>query len=321
MGRRRTQARASGAAGVTSRGMIERLPFDIREAIIQVCGRAFWYKDPLRAFLASVGVPQQLIERFAAEAKFPMARHILAELDELGEDGWATERRLLTELCKLRRIPDEGVEDRDSALQALRHLKELAIDQRLMAEEERSAAQQRLADARRKQAGIAARAQKMEELRFAYAEMVTGKQTPQERGYSLEELLAQLFDVHEIAYRRPYKLTAEQVDGHFHYDGFDYLVEARWRAAPPTHTDLAGFKAKVDRKLDSTRGLFVSIANFRPEVVMEFTRASSANIVLMDGQDLSLILEGQVSLTDALQCKIAKAAQEGLIYVPLAQRF
>ena len=67
------------------------------------------------------------------------------------------------------------MEDKDSALQALRHLKELAIDQRLIAEDKRSAAQQRLADARRKQAGIAARAQKMEELRSAYAEMVTGK--------------------------------------------------------------------------------------------------------------------------------------------------
>jgi hypothetical protein len=118
--------------------MIARLPFDIREAIIQVCGRAFWYKDPHRAFLASVGVPQQLIERFAAEPKFPMARHTLAEIDELGEDGWAIERRLLTELCKLRRIPDEGVEDKDSALQTLRHLKKLAIDQGLIAEEERS---------------------------------------------------------------------------------------------------------------------------------------------------------------------------------------
>jgi len=100
-----------------------------------------------------------------------------AELDELGEDGWAIERRLLTDLCKLRGIPDERVEDKDSALQALRHLKELAAHsaQRLIAEDARSAAQQRLADARRKQAGIAAGAQKMEELRSAYAEMVTGK--------------------------------------------------------------------------------------------------------------------------------------------------
>jgi hypothetical protein len=89
--------------------MGERLPYEIREAMIQTCGRAFWYKDPLRAFMSSAGVPAQLISRYASESKFPMVRHILSELDELGEDGWLIQRRVLTELCKLRRIPDPGV--------------------------------------------------------------------------------------------------------------------------------------------------------------------------------------------------------------------
>lgn len=53
----------------------------------------------------------------------------------------------------------------------------------------------------------------------------------------------------------------------------------------------------------------------------ELTRGTSSNIVLMDGQDLMLILEGHVSLDDGLDLKIRKAAQEGIIYFPLAQRF
>lgn len=300
--------------------MTNRLPYEIREAMIQTCGKAFWYKDPLRAFLVSAGVSTDLVSRYAAESKFPMVRHILSELDEKGDDGWIIQRRILTDLCKLRRIPDSGVEDKDAALAALRYLKELAINQKLVVEEEESTAQQRAADARRRQAAIAARAQKMDELRSVFAELAAGRETMQARGYSLEELLAQLFEAHEIQYRRPYKLSAEQVDGHFHFEGFDYLVEARWRDGHPTQTDLAGFKAKVDRKLASTRGLFVSVSGYRPEVIFEFTKGTSSNIVLMDGQDLSLILEGQCSLTDALGFKIQKAAQEGLVYVPLAQR-
>jgi hypothetical protein len=288
--------------------------------MIQTCGRAFWYKDPLRAFLGSAGVPAQLISRYAAESKFPMVRHVLSELDELGEEGWIIQRRILTELCKFRRVPDPGVEDKGPALEALRYLKELASRQKLFVEEQQTSAQGRLSDTQGRQAAIAARAQKMEELRSIYKDMVAGSQTPQERGYSLEELLAQLFETHEIQYRRPYKLAAEQVDGHFHFEGFDYLVEARWRSDQPTQTDLAGFKAKVDRKLASTRGLFVSVAGYRPEVVVEFAKGTSSNIVLMDGQDLALILEGQFSLTDALELKIKRAAQEGLVYVPLAQR-
>jgi hypothetical protein len=41
----------------------------------------------------------------------------------------------------------------------------------------------------------------------------------------------------------------------------------------------------------------------------------------MDGADLSLILEGHVSLTDGLDLKIQKAAQEGIIFFPLGARF
>jgi hypothetical protein len=98
-------------------------------------------------------------------------------------------------------------------------------------------------------------------------------------------------------------------------------VEARWRQGPPTEADLAALKTKADKKITSTRGLFVSMVGFRSEVVLEFTRGVSSNIILMDGSDLSLILEGHISLVDALDLKIEKAAQEGLIYFPLAQRF
>ncbi len=146
-------------------------------------------------------------------------------------------------------------------------------------------------------------------------------QSAQARGYSLEGLLSELFAVNEISYRPSYRTETEQIDGYFHFKGFDYLVEARWRKGPPTESDLAALKTKVDKKITSTRGLFVSIVGFRREVVMEFTRGVSSNMILMDGSDIGLILEGHVSLVDALDLKIEKAAQEGIIYFPLAQRF
>jgi restriction endonuclease Mrr len=189
-----------------------------------------------------------------------------------------------------------------------------------MAEEEQTVAETRVHDARRKQAALMARSQKMEQLRATLASMLTGIEDPQTRDYGLEDLLAELFEAHEISYRRPYRTGNEQIDGHFGYKGFDYLVEARWRANPPSEADLAAFKTKVDNKLTSTRGLFVSIAGFRQEVVLEMTRAVSSNIVLVDGYDLTLILEGHISLVDALELKIEKAVQEGIIFFPLGGR-
>lgn len=301
--------------------MSPRLPFEVREAIVQVCGKAFWLKDPLRAFLLSAGVAPETYDRYSDESKFKIARHVLSELDGLGDDGWLVQRRIVTDLCKLRGIPDSAVVDRDSALNALRYLKEVAAAHQLLVTEQQHDATLRQQQAKRRQAALAARAKKTEELRAAFTALATSQDDPQGRGYSLEDLLAELFELHDISYRRPYRTATEQIDGHFEFKGFDYLVEARWRVTQPTEADLAAFKIKVDKKISSTRGLFVSIPGFRPEVVVQFTQGVTSSIVLMDGQDLALILEGQVSLNDALELKIQKAAQEGIVYLPLSQRY
>ncbi len=288
---------------------------------MSVCGKAFWLKGPLRAFLVSTGVPGPLYDRYGDESKFKIARNVLAELDRMGEEGVAIQRKIVTELAKLRRVPDDTVPNREAAVEALNLLKQLARDHRLLVEEERSAADERIREARRKQAAVAERAKKVAELRVRFMGMATSNEDPAARGFGLEDLLAELFEVNEISYRRSYRTATEQIDGCFDFKGFDYLVEARWRQGQPIEADLAVLKTKVDKKLTSTRGLFVSIPGFRTEVVLEFTRGISANIVLMDGADLMLILEGHIPLTDALDLKVQKAAQEGMIYFPLAQRF
>ena len=298
-----------------------RLPFEVREAVVAVCGKAFWLKDPFRAFLLSCGVPSELYDRYGDESKFKITRHILGELDGLGDTGFNIQRRIVTELAKLRRVPDDNVPNMDEALSALRWLKQLAVNQKILVEEERSTSDARAQEAKRKQAALAARSQKTDELRRTFYAWAGTQDDPQSRGYGLEDLLAELFELHELSYRRPYRTPTEQIDGHFPFKGFDYLVEARWRTSPPNEADLAAFKIKVDKKITSTRGLFVSIPGYRSEVLLEFTRGVSSNILLADGQDLILILEGHISLTDALELKVQKAAQEGIIFFPLSQRF
>lgn len=301
--------------------MPSRLPFEIREAVVSVCGKCFWLKDPFRAFMLSCGVPAELYDRFAEESKYKIARHVLSELDGLDDEGYQIQRRIVTELAKLRKVPDDNVPDREAALNALRWLKELALSHKIIAVKTQVEAKNRAEEARRNQAALVARANKMEQLRKTYAAIASASDDPQTRGYSLEDLLSELFAVHEITYRTPYRTSTEQIDGSFSFKGFDYLVEARWRKGQPTEADLAALKTKVDKKITSTRGLFVSIPGFRQEVVLEFTRGVTSNIVLMDGMDLLLILEGRVSLIDALDMKIQKAAQEGIIFFPLAQSF
>ena len=267
--------------------------------------------------MLSCGVPADLYERFSEDSKYKITRHLLSELDSREEEGHLIQRRILTELCKFRRLPDENAPDPGGGLDALRELKQLALDQGLVVRKAQVDAARKAADARRQQEGIATRAKKMRELRLRFSELATSTESPQARGYRLEDILAQLFAAHEISYRHSYRTGTEQIDGSFDFRGFHYLVEARWRKNPPGEADLAALKTKVDKKITSTRGLFVSIAGFRSKTVVEFTRGVSSNIILMDGQDLSLILEGHISLVDALAIKIEKASQEGKIFVQL----
>ncbi len=296
------------------------LPAEVKSTLIEVCGKSFWYKQPLFDMFARAGIPEHMYLKYEHEPKFKIARQLLADLEATGEDGYLLQRRLLTELCKLRNLPDTEVPDRDAGLDALRKLKTTARDHDLEVEQEHIQKERRSEDAEETIQKARDRNRRIKELHAAFTEL-SQSDNKQARGYGLEDLLKELFALYEIRYRKSYKAEGEQIDGFFAFGGFDYLVEARWRQDRPTLQDLLAFKGKVDRKIESTRGMVVSMPGFLPDVVQRLREASPANLILFDGYDLVLILEGRVSLIDALQAKVDKAAQEGNVYFPLSNLF
>ncbi|HEW0408299.1 TPA: restriction endonuclease [Streptococcus pneumoniae] len=102
----------------------------------------------------------------------------------------------------------------------------------------------------------------------------------------------------------------QQLDGYFRFEGFDYLVEMKWEKNPVNSPKIASLKQKVDTKLTSTRGLFLSINGFRDEVIQDFSN-KDAKILFMDGQELAYILENRISLYEALKVKIIGASKTG----------
>ena len=292
------------------------LPGDIKAAMIEVCGRTFWYKGPLFSMFATAGIPDQMYIKYEDEVKFKIARYVIADLERLGEDGSLCLRRLLTELCRLRDLADPFVPDRDSGLDALRTLKTLAARHDLLIREPQAPVKTTVAGAEESPQQVPNRASRLEELRLEFTRAFASSDRAG-RGYDLERLLKGLFAAFEIQYRKSYRTEAEQIDGAFSFGGFDYIVETRWRADVPTLQELMAFKGKVDRKIESTRGFFVSVVGFREDIIQSLREAGQAKLVFMDGEDLTLILEGRVSLTDGLQAKADKASQEGVTYFPL----
>lgn len=293
---------------------MDPLPYEVIEAMIQCFGRSFHYKDPMASFLLANGAKRALVDKYRTEPKFVWGRRVLAELGE-SEEGIVAQRRILGALYKLRDLPDPEVQDRNAGLDALRHLKALVLQHNLIAEEAKGQTQQRTATARTQSQLVRERAAKLEALRNTFNQALVSDNR-QEAGYSLEDLLADLFSLFEFEYRKPYRTGTQQIDGHFSFHGFDYLVEAKWRKDQPTEGEIGGFQRKVKTKLESTRGLFVSVAGFRQEVVEQFS-GQGANIILMDGEHLVHILEGRIDLREALRKMIETAAQRGIVYTRL----
>jgi hypothetical protein len=295
-----------------------RLPFAVREAMIGTAQRAFWAKDPLLDLLRSAHVPEGLLTKYQREPKVTMMRSILQELDRYGSEGIATQQRVLQELLFLQ-APHPSVENPVRGLQAIHDLRAAATawdSHRRQADEShrqtRAVAAGRVQQAQTQHDALQA-------LRGEFSAMVVGRSSPQQRGRDLQVVLQDLFQIHGIPYRPPTRTTTDEVDGSFIYKEMPYLVEARWRSQLPGQTDLAGFHAKVEQRLRGTRGLFVSIPGFHADVVSVFDRRGYP-LLLMDGADLSLILEEQIGLAEALDLKLERAAVYGAIYFPLARR-
>src|SRR5436190_24179947 len=126
-----------------------------------------------------------------------MTRHILAELEDMAEEGWLIQRRLLTELCNLRKVADQNVPDIKKAEAALRRLRQLAVTHGELVEADRSIAQQRVQEAKFRQEALEDRKQKTAQFREVFYELARGSDL-QARGYSLERLVGDLFTLNEI---------------------------------------------------------------------------------------------------------------------------
>lgn len=288
------------------------VPYDVLEAMVQCFGKAFHYKDGVATFFLTAGVPRPLVDKHRNEPKYVWARRLLTELGQ-SDDGRMQQGKVLTALCRLRNLPDKDVPDRDAGLDVLRGLKQLAQQHDLVVKEDEAKQEDRVSTAQEREQLVDNRTKKLESLRQVFNESA-GSPDRQRAGYTLQDVLQELFGLFEIEYRKSFRnpTNTQEIDGHFYFLSFDYLVEAKWRKDQPTEAEIAAFKHKVGGKVTGTRSLFVSIPGFRREVVEQFDERGSS-IILMDGMDLIHVLEGRVDLRNGLRKKIEAAAQKGLV--------
>lgn len=130
-------------------------------------------------------------------------------------------------------------------------------------------------------------------------------QDPHRRGYRLQDLLRQTFDLYGISVREPFTHNsgAEQIDGAFVFEGWHYIVECRWREKLANIRELDGLPGQVNRSGRQTIGLFLSINGWSDDVPPLLKQNPEKAIMLMNRDDLRTVLRGLLDLKDLIRAK------------------
>ena len=286
----------------------------LKEALCSI----YWYKSDLRSFLSNcTGNPAFISSLNWDNYK----RQIVTDLiDELTKDH-ETHLGALTKLCyevtsittftHLEQL-DGGVQKARRAKEAVEQLKQLVEPHQDKVRDEEAFEIRRKERAEKLKRNSAVR-EKMKELNSQFMAIATGT-SPQTRGFDLERLMYDVFELFDLDPKASFKNTGEQIDGAFSLESTDYLFEAKWQKELVGVQDLDGFASKVRRKLDNTLGLFLSMNGFSPDGITAHS-TGRPSVILMDGADLMAVLEDRIDFVTLLVRKKKHAAQTGNIFL------
>lgn len=217
----------------------------------------------------------------------------------------------MTDFSHLQRLEDGATKEQEARL-AVQALRTHAASHIHLANELREAKKRRQ-ESREKLERVTAVSERLDELKATYFALLADDDSNR-RGYQLEKLLRDLFELFDLDPKASFRNTGEQIDGGFTFDGTDYLFEAKWQKGMVNAADLDTLSGKLSRKLDNTLGLFLSINGYSQDGV-EAHASGKRVMLLMDGADLMAVLEKRIPLPDLLLRKRRHAAQTGEIYL------
>lgn len=298
--------------------MVKKIRFDVKEQIVSLTGACFWYWNSYHSFLDSCGVSKSLYNRYPKESfnKYQVMRNVLEVLEEQNKNDVIS--NIISNFYRLRNAVDKDNLDNKKAKQLLEEYREVVGNDPIENEIKKQKQEQAREDYRQLIEQARNRTNKLDQLNNEFISLTISKDiTPQRRGYKLEDLFFDLLQFSEFEYSRPYRTPdGEQIDGHFKYEKFDYLVEAKWIDGLTKQKDLSIFDGKIRGKAQSTRGFFISANGFDENAVNKFS-GDAPRIVLMEGQDLAMILSGQFTFFDAMKAKVNAIVRYGNINYPL----
>jgi hypothetical protein len=292
----------------------------LKEALSSI----YWYKSDLRSFLQNcISDKEIIVSADWSTYKRQIISDIIDHLCSDQEKYLGDIRRLFHEVSKMENFRhleqlEDGAKKAQRAKEAVTQLKRI-VETHDEATQEAEDLEERRKKAAEKLRNSQAVRKKLEEIKNLYLTLVSSCK-PQQRGFEIEKLLYDLFELFDLDPRASFRNVGEQIDGAFSLEGNDYLFEAKWQKDPAAIQDLDAFSSKVNRKLDNTLGLFLSINGFSQEGVIAHSTGRPV-IFLMTGADLMAVLEERIDFVTLLLRKRRHASQTGNILLQVHEMF
>ena len=291
------------------------------QALQEALSVVYWYKQDLKRFLVAALGGTSLINRVNWDQP---KRQIVSDLVEIlctNQEHYLGELRILLkavsefrDFSHLARLED-GPRKAKEAKEAVRQLRDLVHTHDELVQKEREAQERRKTEELRQDTRKAVAAG-LEDLRQRYIALVMEPNT-NKRGFQLEKVMYDLFRLFDLDPKASFRITGEQIDGAFTLQAMDYLCEAKW-AGLIAAKDMDVFASKVQRKLDNTLGLMLSVDGFQQEGIVAHSKQRPV-LLLMTGADLMAVFEGRIDFVDLLVRKRRHASQTGNILIEFSQ--
>jgi hypothetical protein len=134
---------------------------------------------------------------------------------------------------------------------------------------------------------------------------------PSTRGNDFENFLNKLFSFYELRLDGPLRISGEKIVGVLHIGGDLYIIEAFWRNDHIEQREISEFILEVERSGRDSGGVLISYGGFRENGWTAIARSRTKRLVLLDSQDIYHILNGEMSLLEAINRKLGRALETG----------
>lgn len=294
----------------------------VLDSLVESLRTIYWYKPDLRSFLTRAGVPAEILAALPWDDgtyKRAIARQLVDRLASEPALGMPTLNRVIDAVVEMdERLPhlvrlEDGKRKADEARASIHALKDLLGRETLVERAERARREARTEADRTRDL----RLQRQKDLKALNERFLVLSMDPdtavgkRKRGIQFQELLRDLFALHDMDPRGSLARPGEQIDGSVTLDGAFIVVEAKWEVKPIEPKDVRDFHGKIQTKLDNTLGLFVSMSGFTQNAIDEAARTGRIYAILMDGTDVAQVFHGLVDLTEMLRRKLRHAADYG----------